>query len=157
MNGASIRACLLTASLVALLSTGCASLDLGSMGFLGKAPPTRPQLDPNSPTFFVELHGGAGKPRRATMPLTKPTLVSDVLAQLNGNRPFARYDTYIVRQTPNGELKLPLQWKNERNVMLNPASDYAIHPNDRLILAENGNTYMDDVIDQALQPLSFLR
>lgn len=153
-NHRSLRAVLFATLSATLLSSGCASLDLSVLSFAEK--PAKPAIGPDTPTYFIELHG-SGKPQRATMPLTGPTLVGDVIGNMRGNIPFARYKAIIVRQTAKGPHKMPIYWENDRSGMVAHPSNYAVHPNDRVIIAQNNNTYLDDLMNKAMQPLAFMR
>ncbi len=139
----------------ALISTGCSSLNLSSFSLKSARPPA-PALTPGGPTFTVELHADSQKPRRATLPLSGPMLASQALAMARANDHFARFDAHIVRATPKGELKLPLPW-NGKSGVVNPASDYSIYANDRLVIVENTNTPLGDMAEEALRPLAFMR
>jgi hypothetical protein len=83
-------------------------------------------------------------------------LASQALAMAKARDHFTRFDAHIVRATPQGELKLPLLWEGGSGV-LSPSSDYSVHPNDRLVIAENTNTVIGDMTEKALRPLAFLR
>ena len=146
MSGYQNRICQLAiVTLVASLLTGCTSVF--------------PKLDTKSITaetetdaapaafFFVEMHPIFGKPKVYRGEITKPTTVQMALEESGVLSDFSKMKVDVHRLLPNGAThKLPIEFKKNKQVKYE--QDYALHPNDRVVVRAESNSPLDKLVDQ---------
>lgn len=135
-------------------SVGCQSLDTELSMLFGDDPPPaaaqqpQPAAQPSGQKFYVEFREDGRKPTLLAMPLTDVTYVQQALEQSGAIKKFRRAKIELYRQLPQGGgHKLPVEFdRNNRRVP--PGSDYALHPDDRIVVTEDNSTVLDDMLDR---------
>ena len=132
---------------VVLFASGCHSLQVKG--------PAQAQLGepvPQAPTFIVEVREGKSqKSRVKQLPLTEPLTIQDLLEKTGTLSEFTRMNITIERRVPGQRYPLKLQVPFDpasRHVAM--ASNYAVHPGDRIIIAEDARTIIERLMDQAI-------
>lgn len=131
--------------------SGCHALHLS----LDEAKMT-PPVSADTPKFYAEFYGISEKPQRAEIPLPSPMLASEALKLIKPEKELGRYKASIIRSTPNGQHRMPLDWQGAPG-SVNAASDYTIYPNDRLVLVKDTTTEFSKMLNAATRPLGFIR
>lgn len=138
--------------------SGCASVG-GSLGeLLGPEPELakKDELPKGVPTFVVELKPDGKPAERYKLPLSEDgTYVAQVLKKSRAVRRFGRVNIELWRPLPNGagHHKLDVQF-NRKQREIPPRFDYAIHPDDRLLIIEDTSTILDDVLESVTSPIT---
>lgn len=90
--------------------------------------------------YTVEMHPTGGKTRTVEMKLDKVTRLSEALAESGAFKKFRRMNAYISRRSPktgqNIALTAKFDGKSRRDITIE--TDYAIHPDDRIIVKPRG-------------------
>lgn len=133
---------------------GCQSVNTELASPLGDV--TASSNDPNvqpaeeGRKYLVEIREKGKQPQIAKMALPDVLYVQQAVEQ-SGAR-FRRMKIEIYRQLPNGSghrLDIPFD-RTKRQVP--PSGDYAIHPNDRIVITEDTSTVVDDMLESLTGP-----
>ncbi len=122
-------------------TTGCKS-------FVRK--PVQKELPPGTPQYLLSMKGegwGTGVDVRGEY--KQDMRIDDVLEEHDLKRKFKNMDIQIIRRVPeSGQfVKMPVIYKAADRAV-KPEQDYAIHPNDQIIVKQVINTMLDRFIDQ---------
>ena len=108
---------------------------------------------PPTAKYVVEIRPESGKAKTVEKPLTEPIHVQTAIAQTGAAKKFARAEIALYRPLPSGGWhKMQLEYDRETH-SIPPEYDYAVLPGDRIVVAEDTTTIIDDVMQRALKPL----
>jgi hypothetical protein len=103
------------------------------------------------PTFTVQVHPAGDKPSQAVFPLVQDTYIQSMLDQLGIAKRFRRVKVELYRPLAEGHLRMDIQYdREERRVP--PGYDYALRPNDQLVITEDPSTVVDDILESVQIP-----
>lgn len=99
--------------------------------------------------YYVEMHKGFGEAKVFKGTIDKPTTVQNALEQSGAQKQFAAMSVDVMRQLPNGTvLKLPVEFKSGKKVKYE--QDYALHPEDRIVVKSKSGSALDKLVDNVL-------
>ena len=136
-------ALLLSAGLL-IASSGCSTLNMFSQ------PAVLPEEEPapSKGMYQVEMSGSFHKSTVYQGEIDGPITVQTVLERSGAIDKFRGMDILIyrvVQETGQG-LKMPVEYKYSQK-MVSPEQDYAIHPNDRIVVSSRSNNALDRLVD----------
>ena len=144
----------LTFTLILLgLSGGCSTLP--KLPGLGKADPKPPvpKLEPGQPTVKLKLSSAGGEPQRLRLPLEKGMLIEDALKAVGATREFHHMSLLVLRTLPDGKkMKLEIPYDKSKSGV-EPAYNYALVPDDLLLVEEISLSPFDSLLDALGDPL----
>ena len=130
-----------------LVSSGCSVLPNPST----KELPTEVTANANGTApappakFYVEAHSAFGQPKLYTGTITQPTTVQAALEMSGLLRSVRSPEVDLYRRIPGAPpLKLPIEFKGDR---VKYEQDYALHPNDRVVVRNKSNSPIDKIVD----------
>lgn len=95
-------------------------------------------------TYTVMLKGS--KPE--TRPITEGLTVQGVIESTRAHKKFGKMDVVVKRAVPGHPQRHNLKVDYDKNKQRVPyEQDYAIHPNDIVMIAPNNTTQLDKVVD----------
>ncbi len=129
--------------------SGCASLPtLGDRDAI--APES--QASENPPEFFVEMHPLFSKPKVYRGVIEAPITIQEALDLSNASKLVRAPEVDVYRQLPNGgTLKLPVEFNKKKRVKYE--QDYALHPNDRIIVRSKPQSPLDKIANSVFGEL----
>jgi hypothetical protein len=137
--------------LTAMMTTGCTTV--GGKSSLNLSDPGQAELEQaerQAPTCTVVLKPGQGKPVVMEMPVTEGATVQTALEHSKATRKFRRMDIHVLRpaqvrgNTPVEAQKMTAKFdRQHREVEID--HDYALYPNDRVMIEEDQSTMVDDM------------
>ena len=128
--------------------SGCQTMTPEFSGIFGEEPSvaTTPPPTTDGPKYLVEFRDDGRKPILVPIPLTGVTYVQQALEQTGALKRYRRAKIELYRQLPQGGgHKLPIEY-DRGNDKVPSESDYALHPNDRLVITEDTSTVLDDML-----------
>lgn len=133
---------------LALSLAGCATLDPARLGLgLAGSQATAP-TPPRGPMVAVEFHAADTKAIDVVpLPLTPNMTVQEALDQARASKRFRRLGIDLMRNAnQTGEPhKMAIAWDNGKKRVAF-STNYALHPNDRIMVTENTDTALDDMV-----------
>lgn len=132
-----------------LAASGCSTLPQTQSQTL----PTGATATTDSPGVYeVELRGNFGQTSRAQGVIDGPITVQTVLERSGAIKKFRNLDITILRvvQESGHGLKLPVDYQAGKK-SVRPEQDYAIHPNDRILIEAVSNSAIDKIVDSVRQ------
>jgi hypothetical protein len=105
---------------------------------------------PSQQTIAVEFHPTGAKPEVEEIPFTPGMVVSDAITQTNAHKRFKRIWVDVKRNSPAGPHKMAIEW-DRAHKRVSYASDYALHPNDRVIITQDSSNMLDDFMSTMLK------
>jgi hypothetical protein len=127
---------------------GCATLAV----FDKQAVPAKPE-SPSAASYFVEMHSQFGKPTVYQGEITKPTTVQEALDASGASDKYASMTIDLYRLLPDGNhIILPVEFQQKKK-QVKYEQDYALHPNDRIIVLPKSSSVMDKFVDQVFGKL----
>ena len=132
-------------ALATLAGGGCATMTLP--GFPGLADlPAGPeaQVAPGMPSVTVEFRSPEVRTKRMQLPYNAGMTVQTALEQSRATKHFRRMSVKLVRTSPQPH-KMDIKYESGKG-RVHFAHDYALYPNDRLIVTEDTSTPLDDLI-----------
>ena len=129
--------------------SGCASFPtLGDRDAIA----TESQPTENPPEFFVEMHPIFAKPKVYRGVISAPVTIQEALDQSKYRKIVRSPVVDLYRQLPNGgTLKLPVEFNKKKRVKYE--QDYALHPNDRIIVHSKPQSPLDRIMDSVVGEL----
>jgi hypothetical protein len=133
------------------LASGCQTVNSELAMLFGDAPSAQvaeqaEAAAADAPKFYIELRESGNKPQLAKLPLPDVLYIQQALDQSGATRQFRRMKVELYRQLPGGGgHMLPVEF-DHANRRVPPGKDYAIHPNDRLVITEDTSTVLDDML-----------
>ena len=144
-----------------LAMLGCQSVNTDVASPLGDVTTSSndPEVQPveEGSKYLVEFREKGKQPQIAKMALPDVLYVQQALEQSGALGRFRRMKIEIYRHLPNGgghRLDIPFD-RAKRQVP--PSGDYAIHPNDRIVVTEDTSTVVDDMLESLGGPFSKAR
>lgn len=137
---------------LAVTASGCATFSPGWNDSALETASTAPQ--PQG-MYKVELRPHRGERERVEIPFSGVPYVQQALKESGAIKRFRRMEVEIVRTAQGTPQKMrssydhvhkqvPIEW------------DYALYPNDLIIVTEDPSTMFDDMVQSALGPIAFL-
>jgi hypothetical protein len=135
--------------LICLASFGCATfsgntaLDLAEM-------PGEPKVADLARCFLV-FQPISGRPEVVEVPLEENATVQTALDHVRADKRFRRMKIHVLRRAATsgrgpGQLqKMNVEYDTRRDAVV-VEYDYALHPNDRIIIEEDPSTVVDDML-----------
>ena len=147
-----------TFSAVLISLTGCSMLhspsntaEVGEKRVEGTVP-----AKDNRPHVRVEFHEEGEQPKLGNLPIdvNEPLFVSMALDKVKATKRFPRFTAEVYRPGPQGYQRMAIRLEAKGRRV--PAQyDYALHPNDRLIIMRDSSTALDDLTESG--PLKYLQ
>jgi len=101
----------------------------------------------DQPTIVMEVIPAGGSPKRAQLPLEGPLTIQEALMKAGVTREFRRMNIVLYRMLPDGtNHKLDIEF-DRRSRRVADAYDYALRPQDRLVVTQDTSTTFDDMLD----------
>ena len=138
-----------------LLIVVCVGLAIGFCGcssistFGNKSVPVDEQSQASRETYRVEMSGGLHKSSVYDGTLDGPITVQTALERSGAVRKYRNMEVSILRvveDTGRG-LKMSIEYQPGKN-SVKPEQDYAIFPNDRIIVEASSNSTFTKLVDQ---------
>ena len=104
-----------------------------------------------TPSISMEIRAAGKKPRIETVTLDGSMTVQQSLEKTNLTKAFRRMDIQILRMAGDQRLKMDVKYEHNQ-AQVDPLYDYALHPNDHVIVREVTKTTLDDMME-SLGPL----
>lgn len=138
-------ACLLCLAML-LASSGCSTFNLS----LAKAPvvPSEKTTGESRGLYQVEMSGGFSKGSVFQGQIDGPITVQTALERSGATEKYRSMDIMVyrvVKESGQG-LKLPVEFDRQKKSVA-PEHDYAIHPNDRIIVRSSSTNPLDKLVD----------
>jgi hypothetical protein len=144
---------LLFTGLITMSSTGCVISQAGSVAETEAQIPVEHTEATNAAAYRVEMSGGFNAGETYEGQLHGPLFVQDALERSGATKRYRSMDILIYRiveETGRG-LKLPVEYNSgKKSVMQN--QNYALHPNDRIVVTNRSHNAIDKIID-SINPL----
>jgi len=106
-------------------------------------------LPPGTPQYVVEMKGeGWSQDSEFRGALEGPMTIEDVLVASKAKQKFRDMDIDIIRvsKETGRPHKMAVEYKAARK-KVNPQNDYAIQPNDRIVIHQKVSTPLDQMVD----------
>ena len=133
---------------ILVVATMLASIGCATLRPIAKSPiPT----EDASEYFTVELHQRFGQPKVTAFPLVEGATVQSALEESGAISTYRKMNVEILRRVPETGrmLKLPVVY-DTRNDHVKIEQDYALHPNDRVIVRPASNSALEKVVESLL-------
>ena len=140
----SFVASLVLLSVVFVCQTGCSTFS----SLTNKEVPTESQTAESAGTFIVEMRGFVQKPKIYEGLLEGPITVQAVLEEFKVTEKYKNMEITVLRvveDTGRG-LKLPVKY-HPRKKSVSPEQDYAILPNDRIVIEPSSNSTLAKMVN----------
>lgn len=111
-------------------------------------------IEPGAPQYVVRLEGqGWSKSETKKGPITKGMTIDDVLVATRAKQKFRHMEIKIIRKVAStGQvLKMPVDFKAS-NRTVKSQQNYAIHPNDQILIRQVVTSPLDKFIDSMILP-----
>ena len=128
-----------------LASTGCSTLPLAQSQAL---PTAATAATESQGVYEVQMQGAFAKTSVSRGVIDGPITVQTVLQRSGALKKFRNMDITLLRIVKeNGQpLKLPVDFIPAKKT-IRPEQDYAIHPNDRILIVSRSNNTIDKIVD----------
>jgi hypothetical protein len=140
---------LVSVSLISLASLGCSTI-IGSAGLdLAELPGEAEVAD--LARCFVVFQPMSGRPEVVEVPLGEAATVQTALDHAKADKRFRRMKIHVLRRAaapgrgPGQLQKMNVEYNTRRDAVV-VEYDYAIYPNDRIIVEEDPSTVVDDML-----------
>ena len=104
----------------------------------------QPTTTSNPDKVLVQVRPSGRKARNVEVDLKPNMRLQDVVAASNAN--FRNKIAYIVRTSPSSGQQHKLEAKFDSNRRVSLSTDYAVHPGDRVVIAQDTATSFDRVM-----------
>jgi predicted membrane-bound mannosyltransferase len=141
-----------------LAAAGCAAMEPRSAGHLDAALADTPRAKAAPATYTAVLRANNGKMRKVVLPWTSETTVQTAVEQSGAARKFDNM-TIVVERQPSPQAASTHRMDSGYDPAKNrvPAHlDYALHPNDSVLIADDPITLADQLVDAILAPMGGL-
>jgi hypothetical protein len=140
--------CTLMLGMSILTSTGC----LGGLGQTAANLPTEPAPSEPTDSYRIDMIGAFSKTTSLQGEIDGPITVQEVLVNSGATKKFRNMDVVIYRTVEESGrlLKLVVDYV-PRTKSVKPELNYAIRPNDRIIVQSRTTTAIDKVINSISQ------
>ena len=117
----------------------------------GPAPPEA--IPPDQATVKMQVMRKANEVQRVRIPLQNGALVEDVLVKAGLTRQLSDMQVTIVRNLPDGKnIKLDIHYNHAKR-QVDPSYNYALLPDDLIVVNEVSRSMLDDLLDRVGDPL----
>ena len=83
--------------------------------------------------------------------------MEDALRKSGATKRFRRMMVNVVRATPDGQNRVAMKAAYDREKRrIDPATNYALHPGDRVIISEDSSSHISEAMGDALGPFGSL-
>ena len=139
--------CVLLGAVMA--SSGCCSLPSAQNLAIPTAATAATQAAEPQGVYEVQMQGGFSKASVSRGVIDGPITVQTVLERSGAIDKFRNMDITVMRVVKeNGQgLRLPVDYQPGKK-LVRTEQNYAIHPNDRILISSRANSTLDKVIDQ---------
>lgn len=129
---------------VLLFSSGCNSL-LQNLNTTSM--PTNPNAE-SAGQYYVEMHPAFGQPKIFQGELDGNLTVQQALERSGATKKYRGMNIGLFRfvKESGRPLKLPVEYKY-RNKQVSPDQNYALHPEDRIVVMPKSSSPLDKVMD----------
>ena len=150
------RGCLLIVAVACASAGGCTTLNLagGAAPFQRAEKIAPPPIDPGAPHVTMEVHPVKGSPQKLLAPLTEPISVQQAVEETGLADRFRRMKITIFRPNRDGSYaRLGVRFDKLKG-RVESASDYLLHPGDRIMVEEDNSTILNDMLEPWLGPMA---
>jgi hypothetical protein len=142
----------------AFFTTGCATvsqksdLDLSDVASRPVTEQTSAQLA-RTPECTIVIQPARGKPQVVQMPLSEGATVQTALDHSKATKRFNRMNIHVLRR-PHDQASSSAQVQkmqvefDRRRREVKIEYDYALYPNDRVVVEEDTTTFFDDMVEK---------
>ncbi|MDA7903358.1 hypothetical protein N9B31_06815 [Mariniblastus sp.] len=144
---------LLFAGLTTMSSTGCVISQGGSVAETEAQIPVDNTDTTTAETYRVEMSGGFSNVEFYEGQIDGPMFVQDALERSGATERYRAMDILVyrvVKESGRG-LKLPVEYESGGKMVMQN-QNYALHPNDRIVVTNRSLNAIDKIID-SLNPL----
>lgn len=137
-------------ALATLAASGCATMTLPGFPGLADLPATAAaQPAPGMPSVTVEFRSPEVRTKRMQLPYTAGMTVQTAMEQSRATKHFRRMTVALVRTNPphGRPHKMDIEFNSAKG-RVHFTHDYALYPDDRLIVTEDTSTPLDDLISR---------
>jgi len=115
---------------------------------------TKTKAAPEANSCFVEIRAVGEEPQRIRMSLDDAVYVQKVLEQTGLVKKFRNMEIEISRKLENGTRhKLDVRYDAKRKHVVS-AFDYALHPNDLIVIRQDNSSSFDEMLKKLAGPLA---
>ena len=151
-----LRAFFVLSSLLLLSGSGCTSVrPSGALPLVSDPTEAEAGEVASQHVCTVEMRGVGGRSKTVDVPLTEDMRVTEVLKASKASRKYPRADVHIWRKSPmkaHEMVKLDVRFDGESG-KVKYDTDYAIHPNDRVVVVEQPFSIFDEAYNSLLGPI----
>ena len=139
------------ASVAVLLLCGCSVMDIGGKQTLPLPEAAAMAAPGPAASITMEIRPAGKKPEMTQLQLDNGTTVQQTLEKAKLIKRFRRMNIEVMRVTGEQRAKLDVKYDHTK-ARVNPLYDYALHPGDHLIVAQDTSTALDDMLE-SISPL----
>ena len=139
------------AAMAALLLSGCAAVNTGGAQSLPVPEAAATAAPGSTASITMEIRPAGKKPEMTQLQLDNGTTVQQALEKARLIQRFRRMNVEIMRVAGDQRAKLDVKYDHTK-AQVNQLYDYALHPGDHLIVAQDTSTALDDMLE-SLGPL----
>ncbi len=143
-----------TLALLVVTSIGCQTVSpTGSTKF--DAAVAQQELEATQatpPSYIVEVRPSGGKRELVKFPLEGDQVVFDAIEGVNGFKRFRRRKTHVIRKNLETGARVKLKVRENKGAIAS-TTDYAIHPNDRIIIEEDPTSPVGELLEVVSGPV----
>ncbi len=142
-----------TLALLVVSSIGCQTVSpTGSTKFDAAVAQQEVGAAQAIPSYIVEVRPSGGKRELVKYPLEGNITVYDAIDEVNGFKRFRRRITRVIRKNSETGARVKLQVREDKHG-ITPGTDYAIHPNDRIIIEEDPTSPVGELLGAVSGPI----
>jgi hypothetical protein len=141
-------------AIVVAAGSGCSALPkFSDMLAEDKSPPPSDAIPPDQATIKLQVSQKDDEVQRVRIPLRNGALVGDILVKAGLTKKFADMDITVLRSLPDGkQIKLEIRYDRGKR-QVEPSYNYALLPDDLIVVNEISRSMLDDVLDHLSDPL----
>jgi len=139
------------ASMAVLLLSGCSVMDIGGKQTLPLPEAAAMAAPAPGASITMEIRPAGRKPEMVQLQLDNGTTIQQALEKAGLVKRFRRMKIEVMRVTGEQRAKLDAKYDHTK-AQVNPLYDYALHPGDHLIVAQDTATTLDDMLE-SISPL----
>jgi hypothetical protein len=137
-------------SMAILLLSGCAMIDTGDKSL--PLPGSTDVAAAPGPAITMEIRAAGKKPEIKPFQLDNGSTVQQMLEKSKLVKRFRRMDIEILRVAGQQRAKLAVKY-DHTEAQVRPEYDYALYPDDHVIVQEVTKTAFDDMFDSVANPI----
>lgn len=137
----------------AVASSGCAALPSLPVFLADQEVPPPAEIPAGQPTIKLQVTPHRGDMQRHRIPLSSGMLVEEVLVKAGLTRRFSNMEVSILRSLPDGKrINMDIHYDRAKN-RVEPSYNYALLPDDLIMVDEIQHSPLDDLLDKIGDPL----